>query len=225
MKIITRKNYYIVGGSIIGLVVLITIIKFILAMSQTKALSFTIPREYLELFEDSVKSSLTNKVTYNSKSRNAISTFDFSRDYSVVVYQLNVEQDFGLNEIHVKKPFMQKTTGIVYHEAPLGYYTLKYNSMPCDSINRIDLSFDGDAPKILLSNDNTISYYFDYSKLGMSYNGETHSDVFWDLGLHTDSVPINIVFKKKNKKVYLISLSLNDPSKPLSETVLKEILR
>ena len=93
MRIVTRKSYYIIVGSIIGLFVLITIIKFILAVIQTKALSFSIPQEYQELFADSLKSDFKNKVTYNSKCRNAISTFDFNSDYSVIVHQLNVEQN------------------------------------------------------------------------------------------------------------------------------------
>jgi hypothetical protein len=57
------------------------------------------PPEYLNLFTPESKNDLKLEISYPSKVRNTISTFEYKKKYSIILYKLDATMNIALNNL------------------------------------------------------------------------------------------------------------------------------
>jgi hypothetical protein len=178
----------------------------------------TIPKEYLRLLklQNGCCDKLTDSVVLVNSSaykyRNAISSFYIANKYYLQVYKMDTGFNYSLRNA-IKESFSDAHTWIysryILDERTKMEFLYKFTKPKIPQ--KIYLDLYGDSTQALKKND-TIAYY--YSKcvtFSIKFGLQQPNDIYGESHSQRDSeIPLEIMFLKKNNKLYLLILSAKD---------------
>ncbi|HET8572894.1 MAG TPA: hypothetical protein VFL76_03390 [Edaphocola sp.] len=224
---IKRSNiiYLILG--IIGLFIVVKlIVQISSAINQQKPASQAAIEEYRHLFHGEEMSELSNAWNYNSSVRNQFSLFDYGKDqkYCLLIYKIPVQNDFSLANIntHMNNDLALHSGGYLTINENYTEFSYKIGKPP--KAKSISLSYVGNSFKTMLSSDSIISYYYFGNKIAIKLNDENTFDLYGGAKNEQESIPFEIVFTKKDRKIYLIIMTVNNLGDSIPPGKLNSIL-
>lgn len=188
---------------------------------------YDLPKDYNELFKDSVKSYFTKKNTRTHKSRNDISAFSYRDKYKLEITKIG----YSIN-IPVSKLIEEKYTSTT----PLdGYITISkeegfetsFQRFEKRNPTKIHLFLYGESTRTIIKNDSVASYYLKLKNCAVCYDQSDNKAIYIDAnqGLEAYSnIPINIMFIKKHNSLYFILLAPTDPNAKLAPDLLGSLI-
>lgn len=211
----------ITKGKIVGLIVLAFFIIFLAYHSgknpdhEFKSLK-TAPKEYWNLLPDSVSKKVTVFQTLILKDQNPISDFDVDNGkYFIQILKWNAMTDQSLdNFLTFSNSKELSTNDITYY--PIGHFFAVFYKTRKNSVSHINFNLVGDSVRTIFRNDTIACFYSKFSSFSINYgNSDTtaiyaHSNRADETQLSGSTLPIEIVFLKRNKSVYFMLMSVND---------------
>lgn len=195
------------------------------AKDSTRNVSMA-PPEYLNLFKKNEK--LIFQITVKSKTRNLISQFQYDKKYSINVYRLDILSNSNLNEI-INESHLDDH--ITYHLTynlldPFDKYEILYKSGVQGMASKIYLNLSGDQTQLILKNDSIAYYYSKLESFSIKYKLNDPQDFFGSIKDEnsTQRFPIEIMFIKRNGKLYLILMSPENLSERLIPGTLMSLI-
>ncbi|MGN6639971.1 MAG: hypothetical protein ACTHJ8_13755 [Mucilaginibacter sp.] len=171
-----------------------------------------IPPDYLKLFADT--NGLTLNKTIVSRSRSAISLFDYDKKFSICVYKIDSLNKTPLNSL-VEETYVDRdmSNGLPYHFAnDDDHYEILYKSGFPEKISGIYLNLFGNKTLTIEKNDSIAYYYSKSDNFYIKYNLNGPDDFFGRVKSQFEGVkiPIEIMFRRHKNNLYLILLTRND---------------
>jgi len=170
------------------------------------------------------------KGVWYSKTRSPIENFLYN-DYYVFLYKLPVTSDKSLDSV-LKTTFANKDiiSGIGYYELANYFtvnkpcnYNIRYRTGKPITGHNIYFTLDGENVTTLRKSDSIYCYYAELNNFTICYNKTDTVDFFGELkparpaGI---SLPIQIIFRKKNNEFYLFVVIKNESNKSANKNQL-----
>ena len=183
--------------------------KMYLSMSENEKITFEIPQDHLDLFNDTSVDKFTSKFVYNSKFRFPFSSFEFDHKYNVLINRLAYSKKNPLVDmIKLSKVRSDKSKGVVYHDLGQKCYSFMCNSGKQVLTSDILLTLSGDSLISLRGNGNVCSYSLYMRSMSIRYKLDQDIDVFAEgYPKYGKPAPIFISLIKKGGFIYLIIVS------------------
>jgi hypothetical protein len=223
-----------VGILIIFIIVVVILIVYIPRIGlKTEAeyprtFSYVIPQEYLNLFSDVNKVKMTSLRTVNIKFRNSISNIGYNKNYYIQIYKLDSTFNIPVREaINENYEFNHG-----YHDVPYDIneqycaefvYKLYRPTKP----SKIYLSLSGNNTQILKKNDSIACYYSNFQNFSIKFQKDADDDIYAKANSDnflTKEVPLEVLFLKRQKNLYLILMSVNDRAISLMPDMLYNLI-
>ena len=190
--------------------------------------SDTIPKEYLHVLKlpDNCCNSSNGKIAFVktavSKYRNPVSSFYIENKYYLQVYKMGTSFNHSLKRA-VKESFSDAhfwfyTPYALYNTTDMEFlYKLTKPQKP----QNIYLDLYGDSTHVLKKNDTVVYYYSEGRNFSIKFNLQDKNDIYGECQSKTFSeVPIEIMFLKKDDKLYMLILSARNASTHLKQGTL-----
>jgi len=170
----------------------------------------TIPKDYLGLLN--MKLDFEGDNTFGYKSGYPISNLIYNKEYYLHIFKLSNSFDFSLRAA-IKDFFINAShsgSALLDNRSTVNY---SYQSVPQDNITTVDLKLLGKQTQIIQKNDSVAYYYSQFMNFSIQYKlsdpyiiyGEPKSNSFFS----NTFLPLEILFLKKNHKLYLLTMSVN----------------
>jgi hypothetical protein len=228
-------------GKIVGLAVIVAFIVILAYNSRHRnpALDFTssnkAPTEYWDLFKDTFRNNFKVLNTVTMRFQNPVSDFkSHDNKYFVEVFKLKASSNVSLNNL-VSQSTNDKIdiNGITYLTMGCNLYTLFYK-MDNNKATHIDVSINGFDTKVL-RNDSVALFSSKFKVFYIRYNNSDTTSI-WAMSdgksfiaptPHVPAIglPIDIMFIKKQKAIYLLLMSVNDPRTKFEPDQLSRMIR
>ncbi|MBS1503924.1 MAG: hypothetical protein JST32_17775 [Bacteroidetes bacterium] len=193
------------------------------------------PVEYWNVFKDSVKNRFRVLNSVTARFQNPISDLE-SRDnkYFLEVYKWNIPTDISLDK------FISESTNskiiindVTYMQRGGALFDVSYK-MENVKVSHIDLNIIGEEGTTV-KNDSVASFYSKFKTFSIRYSN-SDTTAIWAMSdgkaftvpttnIPATGLPIDIMFIKKRKAVYLLLMSVNDSRAKLSPYQLSQMLR
>jgi len=191
-----------------------------LEYQDSSYISHIIPPDYLDLLNikmdccnDSVKNKLYFIETVVSKYRNPVSRFNYDKKYYLQVYKIDTSFSYSLkdkikdNRSNAYTPFYDSSS---LDDRTAMKFLYKDNKPP----KAINIYFDlyGDSTFMLKKND-TIAYYYSKCKnFSIKFSPNADNDIYSEIKSKSigEAVSLEIIFLKKNRQLYMFTLSAKD---------------
>ena len=121
------------------------------------------------------------------------------------------------------------TNGLYYY--PLGPLFDVFYKTGQNKITSIELNLVGDTIKTVTKNDSLIHYYSRFKSFSINYNSSDSTSIYSNSNrtaeaeLPNSSLPINIVFLRKQKSVYLLIMSVAKANENLEPNQITDLLK
>jgi hypothetical protein len=196
-----------------------------MSLGENKVTFETKP-EYMDLFKKNDQNKLKPDVEYSKKNRNAIATLNFdSGKYCLIIYKIPTS-NFNLNKIQIKKENGKLfSSGVIYNVVNQSYFDFNYASGDPGIANSIQFAYVGNSLRTTIANDTIVLNYLRYQKIALKYNNENKVDMYSEVAQIYSLVPVSILFLKRNKQLYMILMSVNNPKKDLDPMLLYSMIR
>ena len=230
MKIIT-----IIGS--IALVVIIALISLIMFVNRKVAEdsepcfpSAKVPSEYLQLLHlpDSCCNSIS-KITFvatmGCSYRKPISYFLVESKYYLQIYKMDSSFTSTLTNA-VKESYSNvniwtNTTYDIDNKTDMEFF---YKSGKPKKVKNIYFNLFGDSTRVLQKNDTVAYYYSKCTSFSLKFNLQDQNDIYGELKSDNSSeVPLEILFLKKDKRLFLLILSCKNANSDLNPNMLHDL--
>jgi len=193
---------------------------------ETK-LSTDIPADYIMLFNDSAKEKLVVNTSYILKGRNPISQLDYGKDYSILVYKMDVVNGIALKDL-VRQDM--KNTGrdpiMGYTSFGIGSFNIQYiwDSIPKAEIIRV--KFYGDSLKGDYRNDSLVSCKIALNRFVIEYGKKDEVNlIIGRQNSFSPTIPVRIIFIKSGSGLYFLFVRQLHSDTVATTDVLEKLLR
>ena len=109
------------------------------------------------------------------------------------------------------------------------FFNFSYLSGTPPAIFNIKVLMYGDSLTNTVKNDSIVSYHLECNNFSLNYSDDTPIDIFVEgrkkyFGLNTERIPIDILFLKRNKMVYLLLMTPENANSYISPDLLPNIV-
>jgi hypothetical protein len=189
----------------------------------------TAPKEYLDLFPDSIKKKMSVLQTLIIKFQNPISEFAFDdKKYFIQIFRLNVVNDQSLDKLITLSNHSNLMTNAVTYYRLGPVFDINYKTGR-NKASHINLNLYGERVNTILRNDTIACFYSHFKIFSINYN-RSDTTVIWstteghETPIPSFTLPIDIIFIKKHKAVYFLVMSVNDRSTILEPNKLYNLI-
>ena len=201
--------------------------KMFLSISETEPITFAIPQDHLDLFNDTSVDKFTSKFIFNGKARSPFSSFEFDHKYNILVHRLAYSKEIPLVDlIKLSKVRSDKSKGIVYHDLGQKCYDFMCKSGKQDLTTDIFLNLNGDSLISLRSSEDVCSYSLYMRSMSIRYKLDQDIDILAEgYPKYGKPAPIFVSLIKKGGFIYLIMVSNIDCRKAINLKAVQNILK
>lgn len=165
----------------------------------------------------------------NSKVRSPISWLLFDGRYPLFIYKLDSTGSLSLKDsVVVRYVGADRTTGVTYNVLDENlFYKFHYKSGNVGSSSSVFLTIKGDSLRQTIKNDSLINLDILCHNMSIRYQDDAAIDIFIEgkqEGSGTLPIPMDILFCKRDKNIYLLILTANSADSPVPKNILKSIL-
>lgn len=194
-----------------------------------------LPEDYADLFKDSNKRKNHILVVQNSKSKNPVAALIHNQNYQIFIYKMDV-RDEGIDLssfIHSELKSVTErdlTEGGTYKFIDGPGYQFEYNGEPDCLISKLYLTFSGDSLLNTIKNDSVMNFSLLCDNFSVRYdeNAEIKILIARDkktvFNTNLALVPLDILFLKRSKSIYLIALSPLDSNEHIQTDFLYNLI-
>jgi hypothetical protein len=175
-----------------------------------------LPEEYLNLFTKEALNNIKVNSVRNSKVRSPVASIDYKKKFVIYIYKINmVRSDVKIDTmLHQEiKNLNELPSGPIYNGIEdIPTYGFQYKADAEKEIsNNIYLTFSGDSLKRFVKNDNIVGFYLLLNNFSARYSKDDLADVLIGVdeeakNIRKRNIPIDILFVKKSKTLYLLTL-------------------
>ena len=193
-------------------------------------LTYTIPSEDSNLIAKKYLSKLKVNKIVRSRNRGPISLIYFDTGYHLIIYKIDLVKDGLLKDVlHTDIESVDRTTGTVYTVIDHNnFFQFQYQAGSAKPVSNIYLTLAGDSLNNLVDNDSVISYHLLCKNFSIRYaaNGPIDLFVVGQEGMFavTNTVPMDLLFLKRDGAIYLLLMTPNDPKSPIAPNLLFNIV-
>ncbi|NNV55082.1 hypothetical protein [Limnovirga soli] len=214
-----KNRTRIIALSILGIFIFSVVKIYNGFLQNEKALTEDLPSTYSLTLEDSnlISKKYQGKLkvieVYQSKVRAPIAILDFDNKYHLIMYKMILQNDVSLeNILHVEMKSVDLSTGYSY--GTIGrdiIYRFRYKAGAIKPASALYLTLAGDSLQKVEINDTIINYHLLADNFSIRYSKEDPVDILVigqerPLG-ETSIVPIDCLFLKRNRSVYLLLMT------------------
>jgi hypothetical protein len=205
------------------------IYQFVTSFTEGNKVSNKPNKEYISLFSREYRNQIHAHNNYSSKVRYDISSFDFDKKYSIVIFKLPLSSDFALNKTIVENNAdLQDPKEDVYLNVGQEKFDLKYKSGNPGLVSEIFVALEGGQFDTVIKNDSIASYSFSFNKLSLKYLPDQKADVYansynQDL-IKENQIPANLLFLKKSKFVYVFIMASSNVKFPIDRSLIYQLI-
>jgi len=207
MKI--KKRYFI---GVIVLTYLIYCVFALIKMNRITKMSI-LPKKtstYADIFSKSKSDLIESDLTYFSKNRLPVATFNYDKNFKIIVCKFSISNKSNIEDfINLTENQSRRAFGITYDSILfLDYFNYEFNteSNP-QKCNQIDLSIFGDSINKTQVKDNILDYYLTLDNFSIKINGEKDPDIL--VSKKQKPIRSEILFLKKHDDLFLILMIPN----------------
>jgi hypothetical protein len=187
----------------------------------------TAPKEYLNLFDN--KDKIIETRTRISKRRNPISDFFYDSKFYIQIYKMDTVDDFKLTKritVNYISAALSLNTNFRDHlnETPI---TVMYKEGTKEKISDVGFTLFGDNCKAVKENDSVAYYYCsDIKNFSIRCKKDEAEDIYGNIKdeFQDKKIPIEIMFLKRNKNLYLIWLTVKNNAVELDPNMLCDFI-
>jgi hypothetical protein len=220
---------------IIGLLVVLIFILFLAYHSgnnpdyQFKSEKI-MPEKYWSLFKDDLRQKATVIQSLTLKDQNPISELSIDEGkYFVEVFQLDVKSEESLTSLITLSDKKEiNSNGIFYY--PVGPLFGVFYKTAKSQIFHINLNLKGNPIQTTVKNDSVIAVYSKFDRFLINYNNSDTTAIYANSNrsaeteLQNNSLPISLIFYKKNREVFLILMSVSNAQSTLDSQQLYDLI-
>jgi len=189
----------------------------------------TIPKQYLQLLKLPDTCCKNGRIvfvnTLSSKYRNPVSRFYIDNKYYLQVYKMYNSFNYSLKKA-IKEEFSGSSpSNTEYASDETTDMEFLYKRTEPQKPENIYLTIGGDSTITLKKND-TVAYYFSKcANLSIRFKQDQDNDIFGECkSQNLNMVPLEIMFLKRDKNLYLFTLSSKNASTTLYPGTLFSLL-
>lgn len=194
-----------------------------------------LPSTFQMLAEDSalIKSDYLKRIkvveVHNSRIRGPISRFLVDDKFPLFIYKLDRTGMLSLKDsFAVEYAGSDRTTGVTYHVIDENlFYKFQYKAGRVDNSSSIFLTIRADSLNQTVRSDSLVGFKGLCKNLAIRYNDNAVVDIFIEgkpKFLGTLTVPMEILFYKKNRNTYLLILTANRSNSSIPNNFLQSML-
>jgi hypothetical protein len=224
--------------SLIGMVFLIILVSKIYHgfLQNQQAFDEDLPPTYKLSSEDSnlISNNYRQKLkvieVFRSKVRNSISLVSVGENYRLIIYKIDSTKTASLKDIlKTEIKSVDRSTGYTYtilgNDIP---YKFQYKSGIESRGAKIYLTLAGDSLNTVEKSDSIFSYHLICKNISIRYDENAPIDIFIGgkevaFG-NTDTIPMDVLFLKRNRSVYLLLLTSDNPKSLIPNNLLYDIV-
>lgn len=207
-----RNGIIIISLLVLGFIIFLTVNIFDAFEEMDKDSMEILPSVYsLEdssMISKKYRKELTVDEVWRSKVRQPIAFMFFDSTYHLISYKIDLINDSSLREIiGLKKISVDRSTGITYHIIDKGLFKFQFKAGKTEPVSKIMLTLAGDSLQTVVYNDSIINYHLLCDNLSIRYLDKGPKDIFVigkQEAFSTSIIPMDILFLKRNKAVYLL---------------------
>jgi len=206
MKI--KKRYFL--GVFVFTILVFGVITFIKIHRITNAL--ILPKKtdtYADIFLKSKSDLIKSDLTYFSKNRLPVATFNYER-FKIIICKFNISDKAKIDElVKLNLGRSQRAFGITYNSILfLNQFNFELNTeSKMQKCNQINLSILGDSINTTRIKDDVLDYYLTLDHLSIKLNGESDPEIF--VSKKDKAVPSEILFLKKRDNLFVVVMIPN----------------
>lgn len=198
------------------------------AFAEDLPITYSLAAEDSNLIAVKYRSKITVNKVLNSKVRNSISLVTFDQKYSLIFYKIGLSKDISLKTlINTQIKSVDRSTGYTYSVVDNNFFRFQYKAGIVKPASQIYLTLSGDSLQTIAKNDSTVSYHLLCSNLSLRYTEEEPIDIYvagqQKAFGRTVKIPMDILFLKRNRAVYLLLLVPNNPDASIAPNLLYDI--
>jgi hypothetical protein len=188
---------------------------------------------YLEIFPQAARQKITADYVMKPKQGNMLCRYlSNDKKYMIEEYVINSSTDQPLTEIiSVEDKDCLKPHYMILDVIRGDLITTSFKSI-FPIVSHLDVNLFGDSLKTLLRNDTTVSFYLRYRNFSIRCNGSDTSAMFsvaqpyYDENSPvTSSLPLDIIFIKRKKAIYVLWMSVNNSNTHLEPDMLYDLIK
>lgn len=180
--------------------------------SHPTIFSQTIPDYYLNLFQQKVRNKIKLITSLEHIGRDTVCNFLYDREYYLAFYTLSRSYESSL-QTSLRERFTESSVeiGTPFYDNDIHSVGIRHriyvNNNGNGNFSNIFISFGGRAFSKNEKNDAIADYFFECKNLSIKYKANGHQEVFVAAN---DYKPLEIMFLKKEKKLYLIFITTKE---------------
>jgi len=217
MKI--KKKYFL------GLVVLTFLIYCVFTLIKMHSITnvLILPKKtstYADIFSKSKSDLIKSDLTYFSKNRLPVATFNYDKNFKIIVCKFNISNKINIEDfINLTEQPSHRAYGIAYNSILfLKHFNFELNTeTKPKKCNHINLSLFGSLINKTRINDDMLDYYLTLDHLSIKLNEEKDPEIF--VSKKQRAMPTEILFSRKYNDLFIILMIPNtddDDVKPNS---------
>ncbi|SDT20914.1 hypothetical protein SAMN05216490_2741 [Mucilaginibacter mallensis] len=189
-----------------------------------------VPKEYEQILNHDDRLLLQHS-TY-SKTRNPVSEFTYDKKYRIILYKIGIIDKLKLKASIQGNQYIDTGNPLGgYHvftaideESP---FEIHYRMGIPDSIKEVLLTLSGNKTHVIEKNDSIAYYHSDFKYFSIQNDKDSPLDFYGKMREKTDniSLPLEIIFVKRNHNLYLVVLSVIDKNVKVNEGMLYSLLK
>lgn len=207
MKI--KKRY------LLGLVVLtfLTYCVFTLIKMHSITNVLILPRKtgtYADIFSKTKSDLIKSDLTYFSKNRLPVATFNYDKNFKIIVCKFNISNKSNIEDfINLTEQPSHRAYGIAYNSIVfLKNFNFELNTeTKLKKCNHINLSLFGNLINKTRIKDDMLDYYLTLDHLSIKLNGEKDPEIF--VSKKQRAMPTEILFSRKYNDLFIILMIPN----------------
>jgi hypothetical protein len=206
MKKTTYKRLIVVIA-LISIFLLAIFSKIVYTMINDHETSSKVPLiEHYNLFTKEAQNKLELLATTTSRNRETTSNYVYDKTFNVFVLKVILANNNGLKDIiSYQNESSHVTMNAVYSDLSNYNMKMKIKSGKSVTASTVHFKFNGNSIKSIASNDSLYCYYYKFSTFSIGYNNEPYDII---AKADQSNIPASLIFKKKDKFLYVIIMSV-----------------
>lgn len=187
----------------------------------------SLPHDYNKLFNNSIREKLYHSKTVGFKLRNPISYIDYDNNFDLEITKINCKPSFNIEkDIMESHEEPSATMAESYLPNNISNITTNYNPESNTIASKIYLSLVGDSVTTIVKNDSLACYTLKSKNVTIQYSPNGVKEIFIEKkDFYTSNEPIEIMFLKRNSRLYYLFLASKNEDSKLSPNMLFNIVR
>lgn len=187
--------------------------------SHPTIMSHTLPDYYSNLFQQKVKDKIHLTTSLEHIGRDTVCNFLYDQQYCIALYRLSRSYDFSLQN-SLRESFSENgvEVGTAFYVNQINFVGIQHRVLVTDNDkpSNMFISFGGSGFSKGEKNDTIADYLFECRNLSIKYEVNGHQEVFVDAN---GDKPLEIMFLKKEKKLFLAFITTKKDSTPFHHTI------